>query len=134
MENPHYVKAQVVEVGYTDETQVEGILVLRSEDGREFSMSAFSGEVSLHISRFLSGDRTSIPTIYQMLSELADYEGLTLEKVEIYRRGDVLRANLHFVGRGKTVKLTNYRASDAIALACFYNAPIYAERDFFEEY
>ena len=134
MEHPQYVKATVVEVGYTDETQVEGVVVLRSENGEEFSMSAFSGEVSLHISRFLSGDRSSIPTIYQMLSELADYEGLTLEKVEIYRRGDVLRANLYFVGREKSVKLTNYRASDAIALACFYGSPIYAEREFFEEY
>lgn len=134
MEDPRYVRAEVVEVGYTDETQVEGVVVLKSEDGGEFSMSAFSGETSLHISRFLSGDRTSIPTIYQMLSELADYEGLTLEKVEIYRRGNVLRANLYFIGKGKSLKLTNYRASDAIALACFYNAPIYAERDFFEKY
>ncbi len=128
---PRYVRAEVVEVGYSDETRVEGVLILRSIKGGTFIMGSFGGEVSLHISRFLSGDRTSIPTIYQMLSELADYEGLSLEKVEIYRRGGVLRANLYFVGRDKKIKLSNYRASDAIALACYYNAPIFAEESLF---
>jgi hypothetical protein len=128
---PKYVRAKVVEVGYSDETKVEGVLVLKSEDGGTFFMGSFSGEVSLHISRFLTGDRSSIPTIYQMLSELADYEGLSLEKVEIYGRSGVLRANLYFVGRDKEVRLTNYRASDAIALATFYGTPIFVDKNLF---
>ena len=35
----------------------------------------------------------------------------------------VLRANLYFTGK-KDIVLRNYRASDAVALAAFYNIPI----------
>lgn len=123
-----FVKVEITNIGFMDESGKEGFIEFASEDGRKFMMNAFSGEVSYHISRFMSGDRTSIPTIYNMVEELANMLGVELEKVEIYERGNVLRANLYFIGRGnKSIVLKNYRASDAIALATFYNMPIYLD-------
>ncbi|MEM3321442.1 MAG: DUF151 domain-containing protein [Conexivisphaerales archaeon] len=98
-----------------------------SDDGRAFIMNSFSSEVSYHINRFMAGDRNSMPTIYNLVEELANQVGVELEKVEIYERGNVLRANIYFIGRNKKFSLENYRASDAVALAAFYNMPIYID-------
>jgi len=44
----------------------------------------------------------------------------------------VLRSDLQFVGRGKEMLLRGYRASDAIAIALFYDAPILLHRSLLE--
>jgi bifunctional DNase/RNase len=74
--------------------------------------------------RFSRGDRTSIPSVFNMVEDLAEREGLHLAGIEVYPSGQVLRADLQFLGRGKELHLTGYRASDSIALAVFYDAPI----------
>lgn len=123
-----FVEVKITNVGVLDESGTEGFIEFTAEDGRKALMGSFSGEVSYHIIRFMQGDRTSLPTVYNMIEELANLEGLELEKVEIYPRGNVFRANIYFIGRnGKTVVLQNYRASDAVALAVFYNMPIYMD-------
>jgi len=110
-QEPDYVTVKITNVGFIDEYGIEGLLVLKADDAREFHMHAFSGEVARHISSFHSGKET-VPTIYKVLV-----------KVKIYESGEALRANLYFTGK-KDLVLRNYRASDAVALAVFYKIPI----------
>ena len=127
-----YIYARISQVGHLDKVGVEGVLVLLSLDGREFPMRAFSGEVAQHISRFKNGDKTAIPTIYNLVEEIAVMQDLLLLKVKVYQSGSVLRANLYFKKRDGELVLRNYRASDAIALAAYYDAPILVRKSLFE--
>jgi len=124
---------KVTQTGFTDPSGVQGIIVLTSNDGRSLSMSSFSGEVANYVSKFMDGDRTSTPSIYKMISELADRHSIFLKEVEIYERNSVLRANLYFKCRDDDYTLHNYRASDSIALATFYDAPIRISRSLFDK-
>ena len=117
-----YEVVKITNVGFVDEYGIEGLVLLKSDDGREFHMHAFSGEVARHISSFLSGNE-SVPTIYKMLEEICEQNETVLVKVKIYQSGEALRANLYFTGK-KELVLRNYRASDAVALAAFYKIPI----------
>ena len=96
-------------------------------------MRAFSGEVARHILRFRDGDKNSIPTIYNLVEEIAVIQDLLLMEVRVYQSGSVLRANLYFKSRTENLVLRNYRASDAIALAAYYDVPIKVRRKLFEE-
>jgi bifunctional DNase/RNase len=118
-----YIPVVVAEVGFADANGAEGVLKLKSGD-ESFSMRAFSGEVAMHVSRFMQGDRSSIPSIFNLIEAIAEQSGLHLEKVEVYPAGNVLRSDLTFVGRDKIKILSGYRASDAIALAIFYDVRI----------
>ena len=117
-----YEVVKITNVGFVDEYGIEGLVLLKSDDGREFHMHAFSGEVARHISSFLS-ENESVPTIYKMLEEICEQNETVLVKVKIYESGEALRANLYFTGK-KELVLRNYRASDAVALAAFYKIPI----------
>ena len=117
-----YEVVKITNVGFVDEYGIEGLVLLKSDDGREFHMHAFSGEVARHISSFLS-ENESVPTIYKMLEEICEQNETVLVKVKIYQSGEALRANLYFTGKNELV-LRNYRASDAVALATFYKIPI----------
>ncbi len=117
-----YEVVKITNVGFVDEYGIEGLVLLKSDDGREFHMHAFSGEVARHISSFLS-ENESVPTIYKMLEEICEQNETVLVKVKIYESGEALRANLYFTGK-KELVLRNYRASDAVALATFYKIPI----------
>ena len=130
--NGEYLPMRVAEVGYADQYGLQGVVVLAAPDGKKFPISAFSGEVADHIKRFVEGDRTSIPTIYKMLEELAETQAMYLEYVQIYPKSNVLRANLVFRGKESTLELRNYRASDSIALAAYYDAPITIRKDLVE--
>lgn len=130
--DPDYEPAKIGYVGFVDPYAVEGLLVLRSDDGREFHVRAFSGEVARHIASFVEGSREDVPTIYKMLEEVCEENGLALVKVKVYASGEALRANLYLTGR-KDVVLRNYRASDAMALASFYSAPILVRKSLLRE-
>jgi bifunctional DNase/RNase len=127
------VSARISYVGFVDQVGLEGVVILKAEDGREFPMRAFSGEVARHISRFQEGDRGAIPAIYNLVEEIAAMEELMLTEVRVYQTGTVLRANLYFRGRRGEIILRNYRASDSIALAAYYEAPIKVRKSLFEE-
>ncbi len=127
-----YATTKIVHVGFVDPYGVEGLVVLRSDDEREFHMRAFSGEVARHISNFVDGERGAIPTIYNMIEELSEINELVLVKIKVYESGSVLRANLYFTGKHDIV-MRNYRASDAIALASFYNVPILVRKNLLKE-
>jgi bifunctional DNase/RNase len=127
-----YISARISQVGHADKMGLEGVLVLLSNDGREFPMRAFSGEVAQHISRFQSGDKASIPTIYNLVEDIAVMQDLLLVEVRVYPSGSVLRANLYFKKRNDELVLRNYRASDAIALAAYYDVPIKVRRTLFD--
>lgn len=131
-EEEEYISARISQVGHADKLGLEGVLVLLSNDGREFPMRAFSGEVAQHISRFQNGDKVSIPTIYNMVEEIAVLQDLLLVEVRVYQSGSVLRANLYFKKRDGELVLRNYRASDAIALAAYYDVPIRVRRSLFD--
>ena len=128
-----YIDARITKVGFIDNAGLEGVVILQSDDGKEFPMRAFSGEVARHISRFQEGDKGSIPTIYNLVEEIAVMQDLLLQEVRVYQSGTVLRANLYFRGRKGEIILRNYRASDSIALAAFYDISIKVRKGLFEE-
>jgi bifunctional DNase/RNase len=128
-----YIVAKISYVGFADQLGLEGIVILKTVDGMEFPMRAFSGEVARHISRFQEGDKNTIPTIYNLVEELAVTQDLLLLEVRVYQSGSVLRANLYFKNRKENFIMRNYRASDAIALAAYYDIPIHVRRNLFEE-
>jgi bifunctional DNase/RNase len=57
---------------------------------------------------------------------------LFMVKIKMYESGSVLRANLYFTGKTELV-MRNYRASDAVALASFYNVPILVRKNLLKE-
>jgi len=122
---------RITNIGFVDEYGIEGLLLLKADDGREFHMHAFSGEVARHISSFLS-EKELVPTIYKMLEEICEENETVLVKVKIYESGNALRANLYFTGK-KELVLRNYRASDAVALAVFYKIPILVRTNLLRE-
>jgi bifunctional DNase/RNase len=127
-----YAETKIAYVGFVDPYGVEGLLVLRADDGKEFHMRAFSGEVARHITNFIGGQRDSIPTIYNMIEEIAELNEQVLVRIKVYESGSVLRANIYFTGKQDLV-MRNYRASDAIALASFYNIPILIRKNLLKE-
>jgi len=131
-QEPDYESVKIDYVGFVDPYAVEGMLVLKGDDGKEFHMRAFSGEVARHISSFIENSTDSVPTIYKMLEEICEVNELILVKVKVYDSGEVLRANLYFTGKQDLV-LRNYRASDAMALATFYNIPILVRKNLLKE-
>ena len=126
-----YDIVKITDIGFVDEYGIEGLILLKTDEGKEFHMHAFSGEVARHISSFYS-DRQSVPTIYKMLEEICEHNEIVLVKVKIYESGEALRANLYFTGKKEWV-LRNYRASDAVALAVFYKIPILVRKNLLHE-
>ena len=133
LQGEDYVPAKISYVGFVDQVGLEGVVILKAVDGKEFPMRAFSGEVARHISRFQEGDKGSIPTIYNLVEEIAVMQDLLLVEVRVYQSGSVLRANLYFKKRDGELILRNYRASDSIALAAYYDIPIKVRKNLFEE-
>ncbi|WP_428325542.1 bifunctional nuclease family protein [Nitrosopumilus sp.] len=132
-QEPDYESVKIDYVGFVDPYAVEGMVILKSDNGKEFHMRAFSGEVAKHISSF--GDDPSgesAPSIYKMIEDICEENELVLVKVKIYESGEVLRANLYFTGK-KDLVLRNYRASDAMALAAYYNIPILVRKSLLKE-
>ena len=76
----NYIKVEITEVGFADPQGLQGILILTAKDGRTIPITAFSGEVAQHIKRFINGDRTSLPTIYKLVEELAEYTNAITQK------------------------------------------------------
>ena len=108
------------------------MVVLRADNGKEFHMRAFSGEVAKHITSFSDTEGEPAPSIYRMIEEICEQNELTLVKVKIYDSGDVLRANLYFTGK-KDLVLRNQRASDAMALGAYYKIPILVRKKLLKE-
>ena len=131
-QEPDYDVVKITYVGFVDPYAVEGMLVLTADNGKEFHMRAFSGEVAKHISSFSEENKNSVPTIYKMVEEICEENELMLVKVKIYESGGVLRANLYFTGK-KDLVLRNYRASDGLALATFYKIPILVRKNLLKE-
>ncbi|EGP93597.1 MULTISPECIES: bifunctional nuclease family protein [Nitrosarchaeum] len=132
-QEPDYESVKIDYVGFVDPYAVEGMLVLKGDDDKEFHMRAFSGEVARHISSFVDSSAESVPSIYKMIEEICEENELILVKVKIYESGEVLRANLYFTGK-KDLVLRNYRASDAMALGALYNIPILVRKNLLKEH
>jgi len=131
-QDPDYDSVKLDYVGFVDPYAVEGMVVLKADNGKEFHMRAFSGEVAKHITSFSEPDGESAPSIYKMIEEICEENELILVKVKIFESGDVLRANLYFTGKRDLV-LRNYRASDAMALGVFYKIPILVRKNLLKE-
>jgi len=127
-QEPDYESVKIDYIGFVDPYAVEGMVVLKTNDGKEFQMRAFSGEVAKHISSFTENSEDFMPSIYKMIEEICEESELVLVKVKIYESGEVLRANLYFTGK-KDLVLRNYRASDAVALGAFYKIPILVRKN-----
>jgi bifunctional DNase/RNase len=131
-QEPDYESVKIDYVGFVDPYAVEGMVILKADNGKEFHMRAFSGEVVRHISSFSENEGEQIPSIYKLIEEICEENELVLVKVKIYESGEVLRANLYFTGK-KDLVLKNYRASDALALATFYTIPILVRKNLLKE-
>ncbi len=129
--NSDEIQVKIDQIG-TDSFGLQGILILKTNDGKEFPISAFSGEVARYIAGFRDGQKDAIPTIYNLVEQLSEESELFLVKVKIFDNGNALRANLYFSGR-KNIVLRNFRASDAIALATYYGVPIIMSKKLFEQ-
>ncbi len=129
---PDYDSVKIDYVGFVDPYAVEGMVVLKADNGKEFHMRAFSGEVAKHITSFGETEGEPAPSIYRMIEEICEQNELTLVKVKIYDSGDVLRANLYFTGT-KDLVLRNQRASDAMALGAYYKIPILVRKKLLKE-
>ena len=129
---PDYDSVKIDYVGFVDPYAVEGMIVLKADNGKEFHMRAFSGEVAKHISSFDDVEGEQAPSIYRMIEEICEQNELSLVKVKIYDSGDVLRANLYFTGK-KDLVLRNHRASDAMALAAYYKIPLLVRKKLLKE-
>jgi bifunctional DNase/RNase len=129
---PDYDSVKIDYVGFVDPYAVEGMVVLKADNGKEFHMRAFSGEVAKHITSFGETEGEPAPSIYRMIEEICEQNELTLVKVKIYDSGDVLRANLYFTGK-KDLVLRNQRASDAMALGAYYKIPILVRKKLLKE-
>ena len=129
---PDYDSVKIDYVGFVDPYAVEGLAVRKADNGKEFHMRAFSGEVAKHISSFDDIEGEDAPSIYRMIEEICEQNELTLVKVKIYNSGDVLRANLYFTGK-KDLVLRNHRASDAMALGAYYKIPILVRKKLLKE-
>ncbi len=131
-QEPDYESVKIDYVGFVDPYAIEGMVILKADNGKEFNMRAFSGEVVRHISSFAESEGEHVPSIYKMIEEICEENELVLVKVKIYESGEVLRANLYFTGK-KDLVLKNYRASDALALATFYTIPILVRKNLLKE-
>ena len=109
-----------------------GAVILKTDNGKEFPISSFSAETAKIISMFQEGKQVEIPSMYSMVEQICEELGMLLVKVRLYNDGNALRSNLYFTGT-KELILRNYRASDAIALATFYNIPILLKKNMLEE-
>lgn len=117
-------------VGVTDLGM--GAVILKTNDGKEFPISAFSVDVAKHISDFQDGKRSEMPSMYNMVEQICEEFGLYLVKIRIYENGEALRANLYFTGK-KDIVLRNHKASDAMALATFYSVPILIKKSLLQQ-
>jgi len=115
-----YETVNVDQIGIIDSQT--GAVLLKDEKV-EFVMSGFSSEVARIISDFVDGKRDDPPTIYRLVEQICEENEILLVKVKIYEIGGIFRANLYFTGK-KDMVFRNFRASDAIALATYYNIPI----------
>ena len=115
-----YETVKIDQIGILDSRT--GAVVFKDETV-EFTMSGFSSEVAMCISNFLEEKRDDPPTIYRLVEQICEENGLLLVKVKIYESGGIFRANLYFTGK-KDLIFRNFRASDAIALATYYSIPI----------
>lgn len=131
-QDPDYELVKIVNVGVIDQYGQQGAVIFQANDGKEFHMTAFSGEVATHISNFIDQKRDELPTIYNLIEQICEEMELLLVKVKIYESGNILRANLYFTGK-KDLVLRNFRASDATALATFYNVPILIRKNLLTE-
>lgn len=118
--DPDYETVKIDQIGIVD--SLTGAVVFKDETV-EFAMSGFSSEVARCISDFLEEKRDDPPTIYRLVEQICEENGLLLVKVKIYESGGMFRANLYFTGK-KDLIFRNFRASDAIALATYYSIPI----------
>ena len=115
-----YETVKIDQVGIID--PLTGAILFKDESV-EFLMSGFSSEVAGFISGFLEGKREDPPTIYRLVEQICEENEILLVKVKVYETGGIFRANLYFTGK-KDMVFRNFRASDAIALATYYNIPV----------
>ena len=124
-----YETVKIDQVGIID--PLTGAVVFKDETV-EFALSGFSSEVAGFISNFLDEQREDPPTVYRLIEQICEENELFLVKVKIYESGGIFRANLYFTGK-KDMVFRNFRASDAIALATYYNIPILVRKSLLKD-
>lgn len=124
-----YETVKIKHIGLID--PLTGGIVFKDHE-TQFNMVGFSSEVARFIDDFLHGKREDPPTIYRLVEQICEENEMLLVKVKIYEGGGIFRANLYFTGK-KDMVFRNFRASDAIALATYYNIPILVRKSLLEK-
>ena len=96
-QEPDYESVKIDYVGFIDPYAVEGMVILKADNGKEFHMRAFSGEVAKHISSFSEPDAESVPSIYKLIEEICEENELVLVKVKIYESVDVAKKKGYYL-------------------------------------
>jgi len=81
----------------------------------------------------LDEKREDPPIVYRLIEQICEENELFLVKVKIYESGGIFRANLYFTGKRDMV-FRNFRASEAIALATYYNIPIWVRKSLLKKH
>ena len=76
--DPDYDSVKINYVGFVDPYALEGMVVLKADNGKEFHMRAFSGEVAKHISSFDETEGEQSPSIYRMIEEICEQNEISL--------------------------------------------------------
>lgn len=124
-----YETVKIKHIGLVD--PLTGGIVFKDHD-MQFQMTGFSSEIAKFIIDFLHEKREDPPTIYRLVEQICEENEILLVKVKIYESGGIFRANLYFTGK-KDLIFRNFRASDAIALATYYNIPILVRKSLLQK-
>ncbi len=124
-----YETVKIKHIGLID--PLTGGIVFKDDD-MQFQTAGFSSEIAKYIVDFLHEKREDPPTIYRLVEQICEETEILLVKVKIYESGGIFRANLYFTGK-KDLVFRNFRASDAIALATYYNIPILVRKSLLQK-
>jgi bifunctional DNase/RNase len=115
------------------EMQDQQIIVLREVDGERHFPIVIGNPEAMAIHRRLRGDPAPRPQTHDLLANVIEKLGGTLERIEIHNLQEhTFFARLHIRQDGQTIEIDS-RPSDAIALGIASSVPIYVSKRVLDE-
>lgn len=115
------------------EMQEQQIIMLKEVDGERTFPIVIGGPEALAIDRRLKGIATPRPMTHDLLANVIEEMGGTLEQIEINNlENHTFFAKIHIRRNGQVVEVDS-RPSDAIALGIATSVPIYVAEEVLEQ-
>jgi bifunctional DNase/RNase len=115
------------------EMQDQQIIMLKEVDGERTFPIVIGSPEAMAISRRLKGDPTPRPMTHDLLANVIEHLGGTIEQIEINDlENHTFFARIHIRQDGKLVEVDS-RPSDAIALGIATSVPIYVAEHVLDE-